>query len=148
MISNLIRTIFLTIKSFFKRESILVTEEISIQRINTCKKCVYLTGTNIVNYKCKLCKCFLNSICNIIMGLVTQYFYGGVRYKIWTTFFAVWTFRPTNWGILVIGSNLIEWLLQSVYLGLQCKHCAIIEKIRAREVSKLWPVDLKSKGVI
>jgi len=60
MISDLIRTIFLLIKRFFMRDSILVEEKVAYDRMNICKQCVYLTGTNIVNYKCKLCKCYLN----------------------------------------------------------------------------------------
>ncbi len=60
MLIDLFRTIFLTIKRFFSNDSILVSEKIAYNRINTCKNCVYLTGTNIVNYKCKLCKCYLN----------------------------------------------------------------------------------------
>ena len=60
MMSDFFRTIFLSIKRLLKRDSILVSEEEAYQRMNECKKCVYLTGTNFINYKCKLCKCYLN----------------------------------------------------------------------------------------
>ena len=60
MISDFFRTFFISIKRFFKQDSVLVTEDIAYTRMEVCKQCVYLTGTNIVNYKCKLCKCYLN----------------------------------------------------------------------------------------
>ena len=60
MILDFFRTILLSIKRFVMSDSVLVSEKIAYNRINECKKCAYLTGTNIVNYKCRLCKCYLN----------------------------------------------------------------------------------------
>ena len=60
MLTDFLRTIILSIISFFKRDSIIVSEGVAIERMNICKQCVYLKGNNLINYKCKLCKCFLN----------------------------------------------------------------------------------------
>ena len=60
MILDFFRTMFLSIKRLLMSDSVLASESIAYDRINVCKKCVYLSGTNIVNYKCKLCKCYLN----------------------------------------------------------------------------------------
>ena len=59
MIFDFLRTLLLSIKRFFTNDSVIASEEIVMKRMNICKQCVYLTGTNIVNYKCKLCKCYL-----------------------------------------------------------------------------------------
>ena len=60
MILDFFRTMALSIKRFFTRDSVIVEASVAYDRIEVCKECVYLTGTNIVNYKCKLCKCYLN----------------------------------------------------------------------------------------
>ena len=60
MILDFLRTMILSIVSFFKRDPVLVSEVVACDRMNICKTCVYLKGSNIINYKCKLCKCYLN----------------------------------------------------------------------------------------
>ena len=60
MILDFFRTMALSIKRFFTRDSVIVEASVAYDRIEVCKECVYLTGTNIINYKCKLCKCYLN----------------------------------------------------------------------------------------
>ena len=60
MISDFLRTLFLSFKRLLTRDDIIASEAVAKKRISVCKECVYLTGTRLINYKCKLCKCYLN----------------------------------------------------------------------------------------
>ena len=46
MILDFFRTMALSIKRFFTRDSVIVEASVAYDRIEVCKECVYLTGTN------------------------------------------------------------------------------------------------------
>ena len=60
IILDFFKTIYLSLKRILQGNAIFVQPKDYNNRLSICKECSHLLGTHIKNYRCKLCKCYLD----------------------------------------------------------------------------------------